>query len=362
MSANACRRDRKRHTTMRDVAELAGVSQTTVSFVMNRVVGPSISKETQDRIWDAVKQLGYRPNAAAKTLRTSRSHSIGFVTDVLASSPFAGEIIRGAQECAWAHEQLLMIVNTGGDPSLEEAAVEELLERRIDGIIYASMSHHVVDPPRNLSEVPAVLLNCFCGDRSLPSVTPEEVGGGFVATETLLRKGHRRIGFINIDPDRLCPPSQGRLQGYSQALATYGVAFDEELVRYGNANADDGYRYTLELMHLPEPPTAIFCGTDRTAMGAYDAVRDLGLSIPQGVAIVGFDNQELIAQYLRPALSTVALPFSEMGRWAARYLIEQQYDGEDPLPMQHTIPCSYVERSSTASPWPSAKPDRGVER
>jgi LacI family transcriptional regulator len=346
MSADARRPERKRHTTMKEVADLAGVSQTTVSFVINRVPGPSISKETHDRVWDAVKQLGYRRNAAAKTLRTSRSHSIGFVTDVLASSPFAGEIIRGAQECAWADKQLLMIVNTGGDPALEEAAVEALLERRIEGITYASMSHHVVDPPRNLRDVPAVLLNCFCADRSLPSVTPDEVGGGVIATEALLRKGHRRIGFINLDPQRLRPPSQGRLQGYRQALATHGVAFDDALVRYGNANADDGYRYTLELLRLSDAPTALFCGTDRMAMGAYDAVRDLGLSIPQDVAIVGFDNQELISQYLRPALSTVALPFVEMGRWAARYLTEQQYEAEDFLPVQHMIACSFVERAS----------------
>lgn len=347
MSAHATGGYRRRHPTMRDVAECAGVSQTTVSFVINRVDGSGISQETRERVWAAVKQLGYRPNAAAKTLRTSRSHSIGFVTDVLASSPFAGDIIRGAQVSAWAQDQLLMIINTGGDASLEEAAIEELLERRIDGIIYASMSHHVVEPPRSLRDVPAVLVNCFCADRSLPSVTPDEVGGGFMATEALLRSGHERLGLINIDPDRLSPPSEGRLEGYRKALAAYGVLFDEGLVRNGNANADDGYRYTMELMSMPQPPTAIFCATDRTAMGAYDAIRDLRLAIPDDVAVVGFDNQFIIANYLRPTLSTVALPFTEMGEWAAGYLIEHQDDWKDSLPDQHTMPCRYVERTST---------------
>lgn len=350
MASGARGRERKRHTTMKDVAKHAGVSQTTVSFVMNRVDGLSISAETQDRVWDAINHLGYRPNAAAQLLRTSQSHSIGFVTDVLASSPFAGDIIRGAQESAWAHGQLLMIVNSGGNPRLEEAAVEELLERRVEGIVYASMVHHAVQPPPNLREVPAVLLNGLCADRSLPSVVPDEVGGGYAATDAVLRQGHRRIGFINIDPERMIPPSEGRLRGYQEALAAYGVAFDVELVRNGNAYADDGYRFATELMQLSDPPTAIFCGTDRTAMGAYDAVRELGFSIPEGVSIVGFDNQQLIAEYLRPALTTVALPFFEMGEWAVRHLIEQRNDNgvEDQPPVQHTIACRYVERASVA--------------
>lgn len=347
MTAGRPGRGARRHPTMSEVAELAGVSQTTVSFVVNRLTDAGIPEETRARVWAAVKQLGYRPNAAAKLLRTNRSHSVGFLTDVVASSPFAGEIVRGAQEAAWLNKHLLIIVNTGGDPSLEEAAVELLLERRVEGIIYASMAHRAVRPPANLREVPAVLLNCFCADRSLPSVVPDEVGGGRVATEVLLGKGHRRIGFINMDLDPAHPPARGRLDGYRHALAAHGVGFDASLVRDGNSFADDGYRYARELMGRPEPPTALFCGTDRTAMGAYDALRELGFAVPGDVAVMGFDDQQLIAAYLRPPLSTMALPFYEMGEWAARALTDH---GDDPDPMpavQHTIACPYVERAST---------------
>lgn len=341
---------KRRHVTMKDVAEHAGVSQTTVSFVMNRTEAFTIPEVTRERVWRAVRELGYRPNAAAKMLRTNRTHSVGFVTDVLASSPFAGEIIRGAQEGAWAHGQLLTIINTGGDSALEEAAVEELLERRVEGIVYASMSHHVVSPPGNLSEGPAVLLNCFEEERTLPSVTPEEVGGGRLATEALLVRGHRRVGFINIDRERARPAAEGRIEGYQEALALHGIPVENLLVRSGNANADDGYRYARELLELSEPPTALFCATDRMAMGAYDAARDLGLSIPEDVSIVGFDDQELISEYLRPALSTVALPFFEMGVWATRYLFDHRADFDEQAPVQHKVSCRFIKRASIAPP------------
>ena len=350
MTADVHTSAKKRYATMKDVAELAGVSQTTVSFVMNGTEAFTIPKETQERVWRAVHELGYRPNAAAKMLRTNRTHSIGFVTDVLASSPFAGEIIRGAQEGAWAHGQLLMIVNTGGDSKVEDAAVEELLGRRVEGIVYASMAHHVVNPSRNLLEGPVVLLNCFDEDRAAPSVTPDEVGGGRLATEALLARGHRRIGFINLDSRRVRPAAEGRLQGYRQALASYDIPVEEALIRRGNANADDGYRIAKELLELPEAPTALFCGTDRMAMGAYDAVRDLGLSIPYDVSIVGFDDQELIAKYLRPALSTVALPFFEMGEWATRHLFDHRADSGEHPAVQYKMSCRFVERASIASP------------
>ncbi len=333
---------------MKEVAELAGVSQTTVSFVMNRVSGPAISPETQDRVWQAIRELGYRPNAAAKTLRTQRSHSLGFVTDVLASSPFAGDIVLGAQHEAWRHAYLLTIVNTEGDPAVEEAAVEELLERRVDGIIYASMAHRMVNPPHNLREIPAVFVNCFSEEAFCPSAVPDEVLGGKAATSALTGAGHRRIGLINIDPQIVAPPSEGRLAGYRDALAESGVAFDPDLVRNGNAEADDGYRMALDLMRLPIPPTGLFCATDRMAMGAYDAIRDLGYRIPDDVSVVGFDDQQIISRFLRPALSTVALPFTELGRWAVSALLTP---GEDhPEPIRHKLACTYVERASVAPP------------
>jgi LacI family transcriptional regulator len=177
-------------------------------------------------------------------------------------------------------------------------------------------------------------------------VVPDEVQGGRTAAEVLLQKGHRRIGFINnVDP---MPAQLGRLEGYKQALAAYDVPFDPRLVQYGTTtHTSGGYRCALELMQLEEPPTALFCFNDLTAMGAYDALRKLGLSIPEDVAVVGFDNLELIAAQLSPPLSTMELPHYQMGQWAVQYLLEHAENGtgHEP-PVQHKIACPFVPRSS----------------
>ncbi|MGH2562848.1 MAG: LacI family DNA-binding transcriptional regulator [Thermomicrobiales bacterium] len=335
---------RQRSPTITDVAKLADVSITTVSFVLNNVADRSIPDETRNRVKAAADRLGYRPNAAAKLLRTSRSHTIGFITDEIATTPFAVDIIRGAQEAAWAHGKVLIIVNTGSNEGIRDSAIEVMLERRVEGLIYAAMFHQLVDIRLPSHDVPVVLLDCVAADASVASVVPDEVGGGYTATDVLLQAGHRRIGFICLRPD--IPASVGRTQGYRQALETYGVPFDPSLVRYtGDSSHDEGYDFAKELMSIPDPPTALFCGNDRTAMAAYDALKELGLRIPEGVAVVGFDNQEIIAAHLRPPLSTVALPHFDMGQWAVNYLIQATHRADEP-PVQHKMPCPYVARAS----------------
>ncbi len=342
---------RKRGTrmpTMTDVAKQAGVSQTTVSFVLNDVATVTIPDETRDRIWAAVRELGYRPNAAAQLLRTRQSHLIGFLTDEIATTPFAVQIIQGAQKSAWANEKLLIVVNTNHDPAVKEAAVEMMLERQVEGILYATMYHRAVTLPASVQEVPTVLVNAYSADRSLPSVVPDEVQGARTATAKLLQHGHRRIGFINnVDP---IPATRGRLDGYRQALAQDGVPFDEALVVNQSSTAAGGYDGALTLMNRPRPPTALFCFNDRMAMGAYDALRKLQLRIPHDVSVVGFDNQELIAAELHPGLSTMALPHYDMGHWAVEYLLEHSERGDDGQPPQHRLTCSYIERASVAQP------------
>jgi LacI family transcriptional regulator len=332
-----------RSPTIGDVARLAGVSPTTVSFVLNDVAGSGISEATKERVRASARELRYRPNATARLLRTDRSHAIGFVTDEIASTPFAGDVVEGAQEAAWEAGKILMIVNTGENRRIEGAAVGMMLERRVEGIIYASMYHRAVKPPADSREVPTVLLNCYSEVGSWPSVVPDEVSGGRTATEVLLDKGHERVGFINLDPK--LPAANGRLQGYRQALEARGLPFDDSLVTNGDGTASSGYCLAAELMLTPNPPTALFCGTDQTAMGAYEALKERGLRIPEDVAVVGFDNQELIAAHLRPALSTVALPHYAMGRWAVNHLIDQA-ERDNTTPVRHVIDCSYIERES----------------
>ena len=165
----------KKRPSMQDVATLAGVSRTTASFVINNVDGSGIPEETRRRVWDAVKQLGYRPNAIARGLRSAKTSTIGFISDEVATSPFAGEIIHGAQDRAWEDEMLLLLVNTGGNQAMKRVAVETLLQRQVEGIVYATMYHREVHPPEGVRQVPTVLLDCYVADASLPSVVPDEV-------------------------------------------------------------------------------------------------------------------------------------------------------------------------------------------
>ncbi len=160
------KRAKSNNPSMHDVARLAGVSQTTVSFVVNSVASANIPEETQARVWAAIKELGYRPNAMARSLRSQRSHTIGFLSDEIATTPDAGKIIQGAQDAAWAGDKMLLVINTGSHADIENAAVEMLLERQVEGIVYATMYHRPVTPPPALSQVPVVLLNCYVEDRS----------------------------------------------------------------------------------------------------------------------------------------------------------------------------------------------------
>lgn len=337
-------RKNKRNVTSIDVARHAGVSQTTVSFVLNNENTPNIPEETRQRVLDAVAELEYRPNALAQSLRMKRSGIFGFITDEIAITPYAGKIFEGAQDIAWENGKILILVNTKANRYLEKTAIDLLLGRQVEGIIYATMYHRPVKLPTALQEIPTVLLDCFVEDRQLPSVVPDEYNGGFVATKYLLDHNHRQIGFINNIDD--IPATTGRLEGYKAALESYNVPFKPELVYRDESIQEGGYRGAMHLLSLENPPTALFCFNDRMAMGAYDAIRKLALRIPDDIAVMGFDNQEIIAAHLYPSLSTIELPHYEMGSWAAQHLVDilSQPDYSDPI--QHKIECRLVERES----------------
>ena len=333
---------RKTNATIHEIARHAGVGVGTVSRVLNE--SPNVSPATRELVLKVIAERGYRPKTAAKVLRTSKTHVIGFVTDEIATTPFAGNVIRGAQDAAWAQGKILLLVNTNRNPEILETAIDMLLDRQVEGMIYATMYHQSVQLPASIHTLPTVLVDCYAEDRSLPSVVPDEVLGGYIATEQLLRKGHRRIGFIN-DID-LIPARFGRLEGYRQALTAYNLAVNEAFICDETPEPWGGYAGALALLKQPDPPTALFCFNDRMAMGAYEAIRELKLTIPADVAVIGFDNMEVIAGSLRPPLTTMALPHYEMGQWAVNYLIEQAAAEEREPPRQVKMPCPLIERAS----------------
>ena len=329
---------------MKDVADLAGVSRTTVSFVLNNVPDSNIPEATQERVWAAVEELGYRPNWMARGLRSQRTHTIGFISDVVATTPHANHMIQGAQDLAWEHETLLLLVNIGDSQEMKMAAVTMMLERQVEGIIYATMYHREAHPPEIIEEVPTVMLDCYVADRSLPSVVPDEVQGAYTAVSHLIAKGHNRIGYLQNDD--LVDAAVLRQEGYKRALADNKIPFDENLVE--SVSDRHGYDGAMALLKQPDRPTALFVFNDRMAMGAYDAVRNLNLNIPEDIAIIGYDNQELIAPALYPALTTMELPHYKMGHWAVEQLLEMidNPDVRPPKAEQYKMECPFIERSS----------------
>ncbi len=333
--------------TIKEIARHAGVGTTTVSRVLNN--HPYVSDDKRRRVEEAIAALHYRPSQTARHLRGGSSGLLGFLTDDVATTPYAVDIIRGAQDVAWAHHMVLLVADSGGNTHFAEAAVDVFRERAVEGIVYAAMYHRPVQLPAGLDGLPTVLANCFLEDRSAPSVVPDEFDGGYHATTAAINAGHQRIGFINLWEENKAatppfPAIYGRLRGYRQALQDHDIPYDGSLAHFSNQTPQSNYRHTQELMALPQPPTAIFCGNDKIAMNCYSALAELGLRVPQDVAVIGYDNIAHIAEGLLPTLTTMQLPHYEMGKWAVQYLIENR--GRTMEPLQVALPCPLVARES----------------
>ncbi|WP_235815981.1 LacI family DNA-binding transcriptional regulator [Bifidobacterium lemurum] len=330
--------------TLSDVAQAAGVSIATASWAINDNKKVRIPEATRVKVRKVADRLGYRPNALAKGLAQGASSLIGFVADGVATTPFAGQMIAGAQEEAWAHGKLLLVVNTNGETALEESALALLREHQVQGVIYSTWYHRSVAFPKGLEGIPTVLVNCFDDDNSHAVVVPDEEQGGYAATSELLKAGHRRVMFLNtVSPS---PARTDRLKGYRRALDEWGVAFDEALVVPVRPDQDGGYAAARTV--VKSGVEAVFCHNDRVAMGLYDGLKERGVSIPDDVSVVGFDNQEVISAHLHPALTTVGLPHYELGVLGVRRLLAMDEipseEGADQL--RTLVECPTVRRDS----------------
>ncbi len=325
--------------TLHDVAKVAGVSVATVSFVANGKRNVRLTDETRERVQQVIDELGYRPNAMAKSLVVGGSKFIGLVADAIATTPFAGQIIHGAQDEAWKQGYVLLVANTEGNEDAEHEAISMMLEHQVRGVLYSTWFHRAAAVPLALRETDYVMVNCFSPELDSRAVVPNEVQGGRAATEMLLNQGHGRIAFINTTSD--APARGGRLEGYRQALSAAGIDFDPTLTFDAQPDQEGGYASVDAILALGV--SAVFCHNDRVAMGLYDGLRERGLAIPGDLAIVGFDNQDVISAHLRPPLSTVQLPHYELGAAGVRMLLG--IDKTAPDELVH-IDCPPVERQS----------------
>ncbi|MBB5189465.1 LacI family transcriptional regulator [Silvimonas terrae] len=345
----------QRRPTMTDIAKSAGVSQSTVSLVLNNNVGSAkLSDKTRAKVLKIAAELGYRLTHRTTAAPQRGRNMIGYIVDSISTSPHPVVSVDGARDAAWEHDCVLSVFATRGDPEVEEATINALLANpTLVGVVYSTIFTRKVEVPEALKRVPTVLLNCYTDERNFSHVEPGEVGGGHNATEYLINAGHTRIGFINGEP--WMDAAKDRFKGYRQALATADLPFDPRLVRDGDWMSGTGFEQTLSLMAEPRPPTAIFCANDLMALGALEALKQLGLKAPDDVAIMGYDDQE-IARHTHPPLTTVLLPNYEMGRWAVDTLIAEAASPEDAATQgaqrkRHIkMECPLVVRESVACP------------
>ena len=333
--------------TMTDVARVAGVSQTSVSLILNRMAGARISDATRKRVVEAAREIGYEPPGSRRPyLAATERNVIAYIVDEISTSPHPVVSFDGARDAGWEAGFIVAAHVTRSNPELEAATIESIRrDPSVIGVIYSTIFTRKVSPPAQLFELPTVLLNCHSPDRRMNAIVPGEVTGAFNATRYLIAKGHDRIGFINGEP--WMEASADRLKGYRQALAGADIAYDSCLLRSGDWLPLQGYRLSLELLRSPHPPTALFCANDLMAMGALNAAAELGLRVPEDLSIMGYDDQEL-ARYTHPPLSTLVLPNYEMGRKAAELLIDLAVHRKNSRPTTLKVDGPLVERESVA--------------
>lgn len=313
----------KKRVTLADVARLAGLSTTAASMILTGRPDTRLSADAHAKVHAAAASLGYRPNVAARALRTDKSRSIAFISDYVATTRFASGLIRGALAAAEEAKHVMLVLETGGEPSREIQAVEAALDRQVDGLIFAAMRAREVFVPDLPINVPTIMLNGTSA-RFPVSVLPDEYRGGRRAVELLrdagITDGVALLGH-NADSEAGLFRSETiarRLAGIRDAMIANGMHFVAELSCW-NWEPAHGYDLTRKLLKTKRP-RALLCLNDRLAFGAYQALGEAGITVPEDIALVSFDNDEL-ASYLRPGLTTIGLPHEEMGRKAVELML-----------------------------------------
>jgi LacI family transcriptional regulator len=329
---------------MRDVAERAGVSVTTVSHVINET--RPVSDELRQRVLAAIDELGYQPNVLARSLRRGETHTIGMIVPDSAN-PFFAELARGIEDTSFEHGYNLILCNSDGDLDKELIYADVLTEKQVDGILFVAAGLST-DHIRALQErrIPVVIVDREIPDVSVDQVLTDNAGGGWLATRHLLELGHRCIGCITGPSD--VTPSAERVIGYRQALSEGGIPVDEVLIVKGDFQYESGYRAARQLLARDDPPTAIFACNDLMAVGAISAAVEMGRQVPVNLSVVGFDDVRL-ASFANPPLTTIVQPKYEMGVLATTMLLERMRNHDIP-PRRRLLDTSLLIRQSTAPP------------
>jgi LacI family transcriptional regulator len=332
--------------TLRDVARRAGVSIKTVSRIVND--DAAVNAKTRAAVQEHLRHLNYVPNHAARQMRMGTSSVYGLMTDAVATTPYSVDIVRGAQAALTERHQTLIIASSDGDRMRERELWDMFRAHRVAGVVYAAMYHRPHAIAKTEFNGALVLANCYAAGGDSSSFVPDDEQGGYLQARYLLERGHRRIGIVTLIPDIIATTLRGR--GMRRAFAEAGVPFEDALEMRGmkgpiGQEVSVVHDVTRAMLATPQRPSAIICGNDQIAMQVYAAAASLGLAIPQDLSVMGFDDLRLISETLYPKLTTVALPYFEIGRRAVEHMNSAGDSSNAPV-RRVAVPCPLVERHS----------------
>ena len=306
--------------TIGDIAVRSQVSTATVSHVIND--SAYVSPKLRERVLRAVRELNYRPNWMARSLRTKQTKTVGIIVADIAN-PFFAAVVRGAEDLLNQEGYTLLIGNSDNDPAKEESYHYAFAVKRVDGLLLVISP--ATRPPEYLRRhdeqaQPIVFIDRWYQGLRGDTVLADNLGGSYEAVRHLIRSGHRRVGIIT--GPLLMSNARLRLKGYEQALAEYGLKIEKDLVREGQFDVASGYEQTKALLGLPAPPTGLFCSNGLMTMGCLRALRDLGVRCPEDLALVSFDDMEFFT-LTKPQVTAVAQPGYDLGATAAELLLRR---------------------------------------
>ena len=307
---------------MKDVARMAGVSTSTVSHVINK--DRFVSEAIREKVEAAVKDLNYAPSALARSLKLNQTRTIGMLITA-STNPFYSELVRGVERSCFERGYSLVLCNTEGDEQRMNRNLETLMQKRVDGLLLLCTETH--QPSKEIIQrypsIPTVMMDWapFDGDSYLSQ--DNSLRGGDMATQYLIQKGHTHIACITGPLDKT--PARLRLEGYRAAMTHAGLTIHEGDEIIGDFEFAGGLEAMKTLLARDVRPQAVFIGNDAMAFGAYQALYQAGLHVPQDIAIVGYDDIEL-ARYMTPPLTTVHQPKDELGELAIDVLIHRIAD------------------------------------
>lgn len=326
--------------TIYEVSRLAGVSLATVSRVMNN--SGRVRPETREKVEAAMRELGYRPNSIAQSLASNRSNAVGVLVPEL-HGPFFSVMLSSIEEELRAAGKHVIITAGHSDEGVEKDSIQFLVSRQCDALIlhvYAVSDDYLLE--QAAGPVPIALIGRDLQEMSGRCFSVDNEQGGYLATRALIELGHRELACLAGPLWK--SDAKSRLAGYRRALAEYGLDFDQELLAEGNYQEASGRQAMERLLRAGHPFSGLVCGNDEMAAGAIAVAREQGMTIPDDLSVIGFDNV-FFTRYMHPALSTINYPIGEIGRMAARSVLLDIY-GKSGLEIQNRFQPSLVRRAS----------------